>query len=109
VNVVYELRQRAGLTQELLAGLAGVDRSMISRYETGRRSPRLDTLQRLARAVELEVVVSFQSASPRATAESVDSGDRSAAPSDLTWTSTDQDTHNPGGGVVFTRGGEFAP
>jgi transcriptional regulator with XRE-family HTH domain len=107
--VVYELRQRAGLTQELLAGLAGVDRSMISRYETGRRSPRLDTLQRLASAVELEVVVSFQSASPRAAAETADPGDRSVAPSDVTWTSSEQDTHNPGGGAVFTRGGEFAP
>ncbi len=60
MNVVRELREQAGLTQELLAGLAGVDRSMISRYETGRRSPRLDTLQRLAAAVELEVVVSFR-------------------------------------------------
>jgi transcriptional regulator with XRE-family HTH domain len=63
MNVVYELRQRAGLTQELLAGLAGVDRSMISRYETGRRSPRLDTLELLAGAVDLEVVVSFRPAS----------------------------------------------
>ncbi len=60
MNVVLGLRQRVGLTQELLAGLAGVDRSMISRYETGRRSPRLDTLQRLAAAVELEVMVSFR-------------------------------------------------
>ena len=63
MNAVYELRHEAGLTQELLARLAGVDRSMISRYETGRRSPRLDTLELLAGAVDLEVVVSFRPAS----------------------------------------------
>lgn len=80
MNVVRELREQAGLTQDLLARLSGVHRSMISKYETGDRSPRLDTLQRLARAVELEVVVSFQSASLRATAESADPSDRSAAP-----------------------------
>jgi len=76
--VVYELRQRAGLTQELLARLAGVDRSMISRYETGRRSPRLDTLQRLAEAVDFEVVVSFRPARRTDVVESTAPGPKPA-------------------------------
>ena len=109
MNVVFELRQRAGLTQELLARQAGVDRSMISRYETGRRSPRLDTLERLAEAVDLEIVVSFQPASPRVDAQSVDPGDRSAAPSDPTWISSDQDTGYRGDDEVFTISGDVTP
>ena len=107
MNVVFELRQRAGLTQELLARQAGVDRSMISRYETGRRSPRLDTLQRLAEAVDLEIVVSFQTASPPIAPLSTDSGDRSATPSDPTWISSDQDTGHRGGDEVFTLSGDI--
>ncbi len=63
MNAVYELLQRAGLTQKLLATQAGVDRSTISRYEIGRRSPKLDMLQPLAAAVDLEVVVSYRPAS----------------------------------------------
>ena len=109
MNVVRELREQAGLTQALLARLSGVGRSMISQYETGRRSPRLDILQRLAGAVDLEVVVSFQPASPRVAAPSADSGDRSAAPPDPAWTSSDQDTGHRGGDEVFTISGDITP
>lgn len=109
MNVVRELREQAGLTQDLFAKLSGIGRSMISQYETGRRSPRLDILQRLAGAVDLEIVVSFQPVSPRAAAESADPGDRAVAPSDPTWTSTDQDTINRGGDAVFTIRGDVAP
>jgi transcriptional regulator with XRE-family HTH domain len=60
MDEVRKLREQAGLTQDLLARVSAVDRSMISKYETGDRSRRLDTLQRLATAVELEVVVSYR-------------------------------------------------
>ncbi len=63
MNAVHELLQRAGLTQKLLATQAGVDRSMISRYETGRGSPKPDMLQPLAATVDLEAVVSYRPAS----------------------------------------------
>ena len=46
MNVVLGLRQRVGLTQELLAELSGVRRSTISRYENGHASPTLEMLQR---------------------------------------------------------------
>jgi len=46
-------RGRAGLSQEALAELCEVDRSEISLLERGMRFPRLDTLLRLARGLEL--------------------------------------------------------
>jgi transcriptional regulator with XRE-family HTH domain len=60
MNVVLGLRQRVGLTQELLAELSGVRRSTISRYENGHASPTLETLQRLADPASLDVVVAFE-------------------------------------------------
>jgi len=101
MNVVYELRQRAGLTQELLARQVGVDRSMISRFETGRASPRLDTLQRLAAAVGHEIVVSIRPLSPPQPVERVDPGASAALPAVRAPTSSAQDTENAGGVAVF--------
>jgi len=59
MSVVRDLRLRAGLTQKLLADLSGITAQTISRYETGRRNPTLTTLDRLAAAVGLDVIVSF--------------------------------------------------
>jgi transcriptional regulator with XRE-family HTH domain len=59
MNIVLELRRRAGLTQDLLAKLSGVSSSSISRYESGERSPTLAVLDRLASAAEFDAVVSF--------------------------------------------------
>ena len=47
-------RGRAGLSQEALSDMCDLDRTEISLLERGRRSPRLDTLVKLARALELE-------------------------------------------------------
>ena len=44
-------RLAAGLTQQRLAELAEMDPAEISRYEKGARSPRLDTVVRLASAL----------------------------------------------------------
>jgi transcriptional regulator with XRE-family HTH domain len=57
MNVVQDLRLRAGLTQALLAQLSGVSQKSISRYEVGSRSPTLDVLSRLAAAVDLAIEV----------------------------------------------------
>ena len=62
MNPVLELRQKAGLTQALLSALTGVKRSTISQYENGHSSPRVETLERLASAVDLVVAVTFQPA-----------------------------------------------
>lgn len=60
VNVVRELRERAGLTQELLARLTGISPSAISRLENGHVSPTLETLRRIAGPANLDVVVMFR-------------------------------------------------
>ncbi len=62
MNPVLELRQKAGLTQALLSALTGVKRSTISQYENGHSSPRVETLERLAGAVDLVVEVTFRPA-----------------------------------------------
>ena len=47
------LRERAGLSQTRLARQAGMSKSQLSKYETGRELPRLDSLARLLRALEV--------------------------------------------------------
>ena len=59
MNVVRDLRQRAGLTQALLAQLSGISQKSISRYEVGHRSPTLDVLSRLAASVDLAIEVTL--------------------------------------------------
>lgn len=50
-------RQARGLSQEALAERAGIHRTQISLFETGRRQPLLETLLRLAGALEVPVTM----------------------------------------------------
>ena len=59
MSIVQDLRQRRGLTQSQLAELAQTSQPTIAAYESGRKSPNLRTLERLARSVGLEAVVDF--------------------------------------------------
>jgi transcriptional regulator with XRE-family HTH domain len=52
---LLRLRQARKLSQEELAALASVHRTQISLMESGKRLPRLDTLVKLAGALEVEV------------------------------------------------------
>jgi transcriptional regulator with XRE-family HTH domain len=52
---VRERRTKAGLSQEELAERAGLDRSYIGQVETGRRNANLDTLSRLAVALDIDL------------------------------------------------------
>ena len=49
-----EARKRLGLTQEQVAERSGVHSTEVSRIEGGKRDPKVSTLERLARAVELK-------------------------------------------------------
>lgn len=51
---LIELRQRAGMKQQDLADLAGVDRSMVSYIESGRRNPTYPMVLRIAKALGVE-------------------------------------------------------
>lgn len=48
-------RRRRGLTQAALAEISGASEQEISKYETGRRTPTLPTLARLAEAFGIDV------------------------------------------------------
>ena len=47
---IKTVRNEAGLTQEQLANALGVKRAVISKYETGKISPTIDQLQKIAAA-----------------------------------------------------------
>lgn len=47
-NRIAELRKKMDMTQEELADRLGITRASLSHYETNRREPDYDTLQRIA-------------------------------------------------------------
>jgi predicted transcriptional regulator len=57
---VSERRQAAGLSQRELAELVGTTQSAIARLERGGRPPRIDTLLRIADALECDLVVDLK-------------------------------------------------
>lgn len=52
---LFLARRRVGLSQESLAKLCGLHRTEISLVEKGGRTPRVDTLIKLASSVEVDV------------------------------------------------------
>lgn len=52
-QILTEYRERKGLTQEVLSGLAGLDRTHYSKLERGLRSPTLDTLFKIGQALDV--------------------------------------------------------
>lgn len=65
VTDVQRLRQTIGVTQETLAKAAGTSQPTIAAYESGRKSPTLATLRRLAASAGLELWVEFHPALTR--------------------------------------------
>ena len=59
-RLVIARRAQLGLTQEELAERMGTSHSAISRIESGRHRTSVDTLQRLAAALETELEISFR-------------------------------------------------
>lgn len=51
--VISRLRTEKGLSQEQLSGLAGISRSHLALLENGRKTARLDTLWKLAEALDV--------------------------------------------------------
>jgi len=58
--LLIKYRMDKGLSQEQLAELVGTSHSQISRIESGRHRTNLDTLSRIAHALDMRMVVGFQ-------------------------------------------------
>ena len=59
MNPIRTLRRRTRTTQAALARAAGTSQPTVAAYEAGRKSPTIDTVQRIAGAVGLEATVVF--------------------------------------------------
>lgn len=55
-----ELRKNAGLTQEALALRLGVERPVVSQWESGARRPGYDKMLRLAKELGQQVMAEFE-------------------------------------------------
>lgn len=53
-NVIASHRNSKGLSQEVVSGLAGLDRTHYSKIERGLRSPTIDTLFKIAHALDMK-------------------------------------------------------
>ena len=60
---VAERRRELGLSQAELATVCGTTQSAIARLESGGRPPRIDTLLKLAHALDCELVVELRAGS----------------------------------------------
>lgn len=60
---IKEFRKQAGLTQEQLAEKVDLDARHLSRLEVGRHFPSLDSLERIAAALNVPLAEFFQFAS----------------------------------------------
>lgn len=58
--LLIKYRMDKGLSQEQLAELVGTSHSQISRIESGRHRTNLDTLSRIAHALDMRLVVGFE-------------------------------------------------
>lgn len=56
-TIVRDARRRAGLTQSQLASAAGVEQSVVSAYETGKRDPGFETLRKLVDATGFTLAI----------------------------------------------------
>ena len=54
-DMIRKFRTEKGLTQKELGNLCGMADSAIRRYESGRATPKLETVQKIADALEIPV------------------------------------------------------
>lgn len=54
-QVIGMLRTERGMSQELLSGLAGIERSHLGKIENGYKNASVDTLWRIAEALDLKL------------------------------------------------------
>ena len=57
---LIDARNNSGITQKELAQKTGLTQALISRIESGKSHPTIDTLKRIADGLGLRLVVSFE-------------------------------------------------
>ena len=57
---VRRARIDSGLTQAQLYEMTGISQTLIGRIESGKANPRLETLERIADALERTLVIRFE-------------------------------------------------
>lgn len=62
MNIIIELRKRAGLTQLNLAEHLNVDRSTVAKWESGEVMPTADKLPRIAKVLGCSIDDLFKDA-----------------------------------------------
>ncbi len=63
-QIIREARRRAGLTQQELAERLGTSQSVITRWETGQRSPTFETVAKAVRACGLDLTITLGTPDP---------------------------------------------
>ncbi len=53
-QAIQRVREKKGMSQELVSGLAGIGRTHLSAIERGERKPTLETFYRIALAMNLQ-------------------------------------------------------
>ena len=64
-RILAGYREQKGLTQDVLSGLAGLDRTHYSKLERGLRSPTLETHFKLGQALDVpphDIVIAIEDA-----------------------------------------------
>jgi HTH-type transcriptional repressor of puuD len=63
-NLLRQSRESAGLSQRKLARLSGLSNALISSIEKGDRTPSIESLERLAEAMGLSLIIDFAGGKP---------------------------------------------
>ena len=54
-EVIADFRKKKGISQEVISGLADIGRTHLSAIERGERKPTLETLYRIAGALDIKM------------------------------------------------------
>jgi hypothetical protein len=65
--MIRQVRESAGISQAELARRLGVAQPSVARWESGRRNMHVDTLQRIADALNVNLEVIFSGRAPTTT------------------------------------------
>lgn len=60
IEAIIDARYEKDMTQQELSNLSGIDRADISKLENGNANPTIETLKRLAKALDKKLIIQFK-------------------------------------------------